>query len=149
MFELRTEDAWKSGHTPWLLRWPVSWLRLAHNIEKERSVEESSPWRETRFADMHYACPWVICLFIRWFYISGLCSARTFSFTLFHPRSMVGDLRTCEMAQSAKLWLIHHVKYPVIFHSLSVDYLDDVLLIFRIRQETHPLINSNYLSFTL
>lgn len=57
---------------------------------------------------------------------------------------MVDDLRPPRMEQSEKLWLIHHVKYPLAFHSLSVDYSNDCSLIFRIRQQASLLINSVY-----
>lgn len=108
---------------------------------------------------MDYACPRLICPFsmhLCWeiwcnsFFLDSSFGSHFWPLPspsiFFHlvPSSTVVDLRPPRIAQSAKLWLIHHVKYPLAFHSLSVDYSNDCSLIFRIRRQACLLINLLY-----
>lgn len=126
-----------------------------------RKGEGCNEDREHQFADVDYAGPSFICLFsVRLWEVSHvsflvsssgsklLVSAvpKPFFPPEFHPCTTAVDLRPPQIPQSAKLWLIHHIKCPLAFHSLCVDYSNVVLLIFGIRQKTYLLMNSNYLA---
>lgn len=57
------------------------------------------------------------------------------------PWNSTLDLKPQQIAQVVQLQLIHQVKYPLAFCSLSVDYSNDDALIFGISLQTYLLIN--------